>query len=147
MALVKDEWVIRSNSGIGISTANSYVRSQLDVKQDDSSNLDLSGSYIDNFFADIFDSRDGSLYRVYSTGATNNPSVIAGDSSNSTDGYFTLVGAGGTAEGGGLTGDDLIPYAKKTELPDLTDYRVENEIIQIVDGKIDNIQIDEVIIG
>ena len=142
MALVKDEWVIRKTSSIAIAAANSYIRGQLDGKQDDAGNLDIVGGYIDNYFADLFDARDGSLYRIFSTGATDNPSVIAGDSTNGIDGYYTVVR---TSEY--ITPDDLIPFATKTELPDLSDYRVENEIIQIVDGKIDSLQIDEVIIG
>jgi len=153
MALVKDEWVIRSNSTISIDAANSYIRSQLDVKQDDSNNLDINNEYIDNFFADLFDSRDGSLYRIYSTGATNNPSVIAGDASNGVDGYYSVVELSKVINDIEQSNtflkvtDAEITYAQKTELPDLTDYRVESEIIQIVDNKVNSIQIDEVIIG
>jgi len=139
MALVKDEWVIRKTSDIDIPSVNSYVRGQLDDKQDDDVNLNLSGGYVDNFFADVFDARDGSLYRIYATGATNNSSVIAGDASNGTDGYYAVVKA--TAY---ITQADLEPFVEQS---DLSEYRVEDEIVQIVDNKIDAIQIDEVIIG
>ena len=152
MALVKDEWVIRKTSGVSISAANSYIRGQLDAKQEDTDNLDLSSDYIDNFFADLFDTRDGSLYRIYSVGATNNASVVAGDS-EAGDSYFNVVLTSDVItqiENSGTfvtTVDASTTYATKTELPDLTNYRIEDEIIQIVDNKIASIKIDEVIIG
>ena len=129
MALIKDEWIIRKTSSISIDNANSYIRDQLDKKQDAESNLDTNDDYINNFFADLFDARDGSLYRIYSVGATNNSSVVAGDS-ESGDSFFGVV----------VMSDFL-------KQPDLADYRVETEIVQLVDGKLATIQIDEVIIG
>ena len=162
MPLKKDEWVIRKTSGITIETANSYIRGQLDAKQDDDTNVDVnSGAYTDFFFADLFDSRDGSLYRIWSVGATNDGSVIAGDS-ESGDSYYTIVRTSEyvtaadladfiTNEAGDArylqTTEANTTYATKVELPDLTDYRIEDEIVQIVDNKIASIQIDEVIIG
>ncbi len=152
MALVKDEWIIRKTSTISISDANSYIRGQLDNKQDQEDNLDAGDDYIDNYFADLFDSRDGSLYRIYSVGATNNTSVVAGDA-DAGDSYFNVVLTADVINEIDQSGvflktvDASTTYATKAELPDLTDYRVEDEIVQLVDGKIAAIQIDEVIIG
>jgi len=152
MALVKDEWIIRKTSTISIVSANSYIRGKLDTKQDDENNKDSNDAYIDNYFADLFDSRDGSLYRIYSVGATNNTSVVAGDS-DAGDSYFNVVLTSDVItqienSGTFVTAVDAsTTYATKTELPDLTNYRIEDEIIQIVDNKIASIKIDEVIIG
>ena len=129
MALVKDEWIIRKSSTITIAKANSYIRDQLDKKQDQDSNKDSNDKYIDNYFADLFDSRDGSLYRIYSVGATNNSKVVDGDA-EAGDSYFNVVSM-----------TEFVTNA------DLENYKVEDEIIQIVDNKIKSIQIDEVIIG
>lgn len=142
MALIKDEWVIRKTSTATIAKANASIRTQLDAKQTDPTNLDMNGKYIDNFLADLFDSRDGSLYRIFSTGATNNTTVIAGDASNGIDGYYKLIK---TADY--ITQSDLVPFAKTSELPDFSLYKVASEIVQIVDSKIDAINIDTVIIG
>jgi len=152
MALVKDEWVIRKTSTVSIPDANDYIRGQLDDKQEQSDNLDASDKYIDNYFADLFDARDGSLYRIYSVGATNNSKVIDGDS-EAGDSYFNVVLTADVIteiENSGTfltTVDASTTYATIAEIPDLTNYRVEDEIVQIVDGKIASIQIDEVIIG
>lgn len=152
MALVKDEWLIRKTSSIDIPTANKYIRDQLDTKQDDASNLDINNEYIDNFFADLFDSRDGSLYRIFSVGATNNPKQVDGDA-DAGDSYYNVVLTADVINKIDQSGvflktvDASVTYATKAELPDLTDYRVENEIVQIVDNKVAAIQIDEVIIG
>lgn len=152
MALIKEEWIIRKTSTISIDAANSYIRDQLDNKQDAEENISSSGDYIDNFFADLFDSRDGSLYRIYSVGATNNSAVIDGDADNG-DSYFNVVLTADVIteiENSGTflkTSDASVTYATKDEIPDLTNYRVESEIVQIVDDKIGAIQIDEVIIG
>lgn len=152
MALLKDEWIIRKTSTISISVANSYIRGQLDIKQNIAENINSTGGYVSDFFADLFDSRDGSLYRIYSVGATNNPSVVAGNANNG-DSYFNLVVTSdviAAIENSGtfLTRVDASStYATKSEIPDLTDYRVEDQITQIVDNKIASIQIDEVIIG
>jgi len=152
MALVKDEWIIRKTSTISISSANDYIRGQLDDKQDNTDNLDSSDKYIDNFFADLFDARDGSLYRIYSVGATNNAAVVDGDS-EAGDSYFNVVLTADVIteiENSGTfltTVDASTTYATKAELPDLTDYRIEDEIVQLVDGKITSKQIEEVIIG
>ena len=152
MALVKDEWVIRKTSTISISAANDYIRGQLDNLQEASVNFNSNNAYIDSFFADLFDARDGSLYRIFSVGATNDSGVIAGNSDNG-DSYFNVVLTADVIneiENSGTfltTVDASTTYATKGELPDLTNYRVEDEIVQIVNGKIASIQIDEVIIG
>ena len=152
MALIKDEWIIRKTSTISIARANDYIRDQLDKKQEEETNIDSSDKYINNYFADLFDSRDGSLYRIYSVGATNNSKVVDGDA-EAGDSYFNVVLTSdiiNTIEQSDVflkTVDASTTYATKAELPDLTEYRVEEEIVQLVDNKIASIQIDEVIIG
>jgi len=152
MALIKDEWVIRKTSTITIDKANKYIRDQLDIKQEDESNYDTSGKFIDNFFADLFDTRDGSLYRIYSVGATNNPHQVDGDA-DAGDSYYSIVNLADVITKIDNSGtflkvnDASTTYATKAELPDLSDYRVEDEIVQMINGKIEKIQIDEVIIG
>lgn len=145
MALVKDDWVIRKTSTTTIATANNTIRNQLDIKQNDSKNRDINNNYIDNYFADLFDARDGSLYRIWSTAATNSSSVIAGNAANG-DSYYTVVNVGNIKTSIETT-LNMSSYALKTELPDLEPYALDVDVIQVVDNKINQIQIDEVIIG
>lgn len=185
MALVRDEYIIRKTSTSVVQTVMNTIRSTyLDKKQVDPTNKNASGGYINFYFGDLFDSRDGSLYRIWSTAATNDPAVIAGNATNG-DSFYTIINVASiksalttTLSGSFLTtanadtnflkkadatatyltlsgaaqeylaqDDANATYALKSELPDLTDYRIEDEIIQIVDGKINQIKIDEVIIG
>lgn len=160
MALMKDEYVIRKTSTSLVSATMTTIRNTyLDPKQDIASNKTLTGAYINYYFADLFDARDGSVYRIWSTGATNSTSIIAGNAANG-DSYFNLIKMTDFVKETALAPyalktdlvpytlrTELDPYALKTQLSDLTNYRVESEIIQIVDTKINQIQIDEVIIG
>ena len=112
MALVKDEWVISKTSGAAIEWAKGYIRDKLDGKQEVTDNLDSNNAYIDNYFADLFDARDGSLYRIYAKGATTQ--MLKGDPDNG-DSYYNVV----------LTSDIITQIENaKTFLvtADLTDY-------------------------
>ena len=150
MALIKDEWVISKQSTIEIGKAFNYIQGKLNTKQEDDSNKGNSDDYINNYFADLFDARNGAYYKIYSEGATTG--VLKGDVSAG-DSFYNVVLTSDIIEkikneGSFLTNVDAsTTYATKAELPDLTNYRVEDEIVQIVNGKIASIQIDEVIIG
>jgi len=68
-ALWKKEVVIRQNSTIGIAAAQNWTKNWLASFQDDPSNIDGNGDYIDHFFGDLFDARTGNLYRIFSDAA------------------------------------------------------------------------------
>jgi len=148
MALVKDEWIIRKSSTVTISKANNYIRGKLDDKQEDNSNKDTNDGYIDHFFADLFDSRDGSLYRIYSVGATNDSSVIDGDAQQG-DSYFNVVNVQDIISV--LTSKNkFIPIEQKDSFltdDNISGFKIEDEIIQIVNAEQNKKNIDTVIIG
>jgi len=65
--LYKKEVLIRPVSTITVQGAKDFAKNWLrDTFQDVDTNKDADGNYIDFFFADIFDARDGNIYRVYS---------------------------------------------------------------------------------
>jgi hypothetical protein len=65
--LYKKEVLIRPVSTITVQGAKDFAKNWLkDTFQDVDSNKDADGNYIDFFFADIFDARNGNIYRVYS---------------------------------------------------------------------------------
>jgi hypothetical protein len=68
-ALWKKEVVIRQNSTISVAGAQDWTKNWLDRFQDDEDNIDEDGDYIDYFFADLFDSRTGNLYRIFTDAA------------------------------------------------------------------------------
>jgi hypothetical protein len=147
MALVKDEWIIRKSSSISIEKAENYIRNQLDKKQDDDKNKNLSGDYVDFYFADLFDSRDGSLYRIYSTAATENSKVIDGSTENG-DSYYNVVKISEIYDTisekyvtKSYANDNLV------KIVDLNDYLKKAEIEKMIKDAINSSQIDEVVIG
>ncbi len=78
-ALWKKEVVIRQNSTISVSAAQDWTKNWLASFQDDPDNIDGNGEYIDYFFGDLFDSRTGNLYRIFSEAAGvkyNMPNVV-----------------------------------------------------------------------
>lgn len=65
-SLYKKEVLIRQNSTISVQGAKDWTINWLNTHfQEVDSNKDENGNYINYFFADIFDSRDGNIYRVY----------------------------------------------------------------------------------
>ena len=67
MGLYKKEVLIRLVSTISVDGAKNWTKNWLNDRfQDDSDNKDSNDKYIDYFFADVFDSRTGNIYRVFS---------------------------------------------------------------------------------
>jgi hypothetical protein len=64
-ALWKKEVVIRPTSTVGVEAAKNWTANWLNSFQTHESNME-DGQYIDYFFGDLFDSRTGNLYRVFS---------------------------------------------------------------------------------
>jgi len=72
MALYKKEVLIRPTSTVSAQGAKDWTRNWLnDTFQNASDNKDANGAYIDHFFADIFDARDGNIYRIFSDACSN----------------------------------------------------------------------------
>lgn len=70
-ALYKKEVVIRPTSTMTVQGAIDWTQNWLMTAfQDKAENKDANGNYIDYFFADIFDSRTGNIYRVFSNPCT-----------------------------------------------------------------------------
>ena len=66
MGLYKKEVLIRPVSTISVQGAKDFAKNWMnDNFQNVDENKDEDGNYIDYFFADIFDARDGNIYRVY----------------------------------------------------------------------------------
>jgi hypothetical protein len=82
-ALWKKEVVIRQNSTISVVGGQNWTRNWLDSFQDDQDNIDENGDYIDFYFADLFDSRTGNLYRIFTD--------AAGSRFNMTDTVFEML--------------------------------------------------------
>ena len=66
MGLFKKEIVIRPNSPMTYAEAMVGARSVVNNFQNKAVNKKENGSFIDFFFADMFDARNGNLYRVFS---------------------------------------------------------------------------------
>ena len=66
MALYKKEVVVRPNSSATYEQAIAAARGFVNGFQNAASNSNGSGGFVDFFFADLFDSRDGNVYRVFS---------------------------------------------------------------------------------
>jgi len=64
--LYKKEVLIREVSTVSVPAAMTWTINWItNTFQNKASNIDGNGDYIDFYFADIFDSRDGNIYRVY----------------------------------------------------------------------------------
>ena len=70
MALYKKEVLIKPTSVSTHDEAVATTRAFVNSFQNMPTNKDGSGAYIDFFFADLFDSRNGNLYRVFSDACT-----------------------------------------------------------------------------
>jgi len=65
--LYKKEVVIRPTSTITVQGAKDWTKNWLNnTFQEADSNKNSDGTYTDYFFGDIFDSRTGNIYRVFS---------------------------------------------------------------------------------
>lgn len=66
MALYKKEIVVRPNSTATEAQAITATRNFVNSFQNAAGNSNGSGGFIDFFFGDCFDARDGNIYRVFS---------------------------------------------------------------------------------
>jgi hypothetical protein len=71
LPLKKLDVLIKGNSTITIDDAMDWVKNWVDERQDASDNLDEDGNQIEAFYADLFDSRDSSQFKVFSYKATD----------------------------------------------------------------------------
>ena len=130
MALVRDEYIIRKTSTAVVSTVMTFIRdTYLNPKQEASDNKTVDNKYKNFYFGDLFDARDGSLYRVWSSGATTDPSMVAGSLANG-DSFYALI--------------KMDQFATK---PQIADFKNATEINDMIDQKLESLQIDAVIIG
>lgn len=74
-ALKKLDVMIRQNSTISQDDAIKWTKNWLNFRQEDSSNKDDNGNYINDYFADLFDSRDNSLWKVFSDKAAEERNI------------------------------------------------------------------------
>ena len=74
-ALKKLDVMIRQNSTISQDDAIKWTKNWLNFRQEDSSNKDDNGNYINDYFADLFDSRDNSSWKIFSDVAAKNRDV------------------------------------------------------------------------
>lgn len=75
MALYKKEVVVRPNSTATYEQAISVTRNFVNGFQNAPENAKDGGGYIDFFFADLFDARDGNIFRVFSDACTTEYSM------------------------------------------------------------------------
>lgn len=80
MALYKKEVVVRPNSTATTEQAISVTRNFVNGFQNATSNDDGSGGYIDLFFADLFDARNGNVLRVFSDACEAEYSMVPDES-------------------------------------------------------------------
>jgi len=67
MGLYKKEVLVKPTSTVTVQGAKDFTKNWLnDTFQNAASNKDADGNYIDYFFGDVFDSRTGNIYRVFS---------------------------------------------------------------------------------
>ena len=70
--LYKKEVLIRPTSTITVQGAKDFATNWMnDTFQNVDSNKDADGKFIDYFFADVFDARDGNIYRVFTGACTD----------------------------------------------------------------------------
>ena len=74
-ALKKLDVMIRANSTISQDDAVQWTKNWLNNRQEADTNKDEDGNYLEDFFADLFDSRDNSLWKVFSDVATFNRNI------------------------------------------------------------------------
>ena len=84
MGLYKKEVLIRPASTTTMDAAITQIKNWLNgTFQEKAANITASGSYVDYFFADIFDARTGQIIRVFSD-ATNTKYSM-------TDAFFEIL--------------------------------------------------------
>lgn len=114
MALYKKEIVVRPNSTATEAQAIAATRDFVNSFQNASGNANGSGGFIDFFFGDCFDSRNGNIYRIFSDACAGEYSMphenglikydVLNNATNATKEYVTDaidaidLGAGGTTD-------------------------------------------------
>lgn len=115
MALLKKEIIIKTTSIMTLSQVKVACRGIVNSFQTAITNKKTDGTFIDYFFADIYDARDGNVYRIFSDSCESMYSL------NKIDGYlfYTLIDkvnsgtvtppetlpGGTTGDNGNTTGD------------------------------------------
>jgi hypothetical protein len=74
-SLKKLDVMIRQNSTVTQDYAIQWTKNWLNFRQEDKSNKDENGNYIYDYFADLFDSRDNSSWKIFSDIAAKNRDV------------------------------------------------------------------------
>lgn len=102
MALLKKEIIIKTTSIMTLSQIKVACRGIVNSFQTAITNKKPEGTFIDYFFADIYDARDGNLYRIFSDSCESTYSLIK------TDGYlfYTLIDK---ANSGAVTPPETLP--------------------------------------
>ncbi len=121
--LYKKEVFIREVSTVLIPAAKTWtINWMTNTFQNATSNIDGNGDFIDYFFADIFDARDGNIYRVFTEACKPKYSM--------TNTEYSII--------------DNSVMAKKIEIP-----RIVNDEITISGdtAQLTNIPLDGVIVG
>ena len=65
MGLEKKETIIKPTSSMTLDAVKTACRTMINSYQNGATNKNTNGTFKDFFFMDIYDSRDGSLYRIY----------------------------------------------------------------------------------
>ena len=73
--LKKLDVMIRQNSTVTQDYAIKWTKDWLNYRQEDDENKDENGKYIYDYFADLYDSRDNSTWKVFSDEAGDNRNV------------------------------------------------------------------------
>ena len=102
MALLKKEIIIKTTSVMTLSQIKVACRGIVNSFQTANTNKKPEGTFIDYFFADIYDARDGNLYRIFSDSCESTYALIK------TDGYlfYTLIDK---ANSGPVTPPETLP--------------------------------------
>lgn len=65
MGLAKKETIIKPTSTMTLEAIKTATRTMVNSYQNGATNKNTNGTFKDFFFMDIYDSRNGSLYRIY----------------------------------------------------------------------------------
>lgn len=130
MALLKKEIIVKTTSTMTLSQIKVACRGIVNSFQTANINKKTEGTFIDYFFADIYDARDGNTYRIFSDSCESMYSLIK------TDGYlfYTLIDKANSGTvtppetlPGGATGDNGNTIGDIEESNYEDDYSIELE--------------------
>lgn len=121
--LFKKEILVKPTSTATQDQAIAATRNFVNGFQNAASNKDVNGNFIDYFFGDCYDSRNGNIYRVFSDACS---------------GYYAMPNTDG------LVKYDILDNAKlalKTEIPSLNGLASETYVTDAI-GNIDIPEVD-----